>query len=65
MVSGGPIDTQREARWPHTGMQKHFKPQKGEPDYKSDDEDLEADDDPGPLCPPEIAPTDTETWGSA
>lgn len=60
MISGGPIDTQREARWPHTGMQKHFKPQKGDPDYKSDDEDFEVDENPSHLYPPEMIPQNTE-----
>jgi len=56
MASGGPVDTQRETRWPYTGMKKEFKPQRGDADYRSEDEDIEMADNPGPLYPPELAP---------
>jgi hypothetical protein len=57
MASGGPVDIQRRARWPlATGMKKEFKPQRGDPDFHSEDEDLEAMENPGQLLPPELAP---------
>lgn len=62
MVSGEPIDAQRERRWPHSGMVKEFKPERGDPGYNSDEEDIkegEWDEEgnlkPRGFVPPELA----------
>jgi hypothetical protein len=60
MAGGKPLDIQRETRWPYTGMQKTFKPQRGDPGYKSEDGDDEMAENPGPLYPPELVPNDVQ-----
>jgi hypothetical protein len=54
MISGEPVDMQRERRWPSSGMQKTFKPERGDPGYNSD-EDIEED---VQLGPPDIMDQD-------